>query len=166
MKQAGFVVPKAGLESLGLQNLGSVRWNLSVPALYEEAIRRGEGRVADGGAFVVNLDTRESILTPAASADLQKAFGNHPFRVMHSRPSDLASWRPGQEDEHSEHNMDYWPWLLLAAVILFAAETLLANFFTRRKRTAPPPEIEYMGAEATRRSLAGAGVGAGAGERN
>ena len=53
MKQAGFVVPKFGLETLGLKNLGNVHWNLSVPALYEEAVRRGEGQVADGGAFVV-----------------------------------------------------------------------------------------------------------------
>ena len=45
MQQAGFVVPKFGLESLGLKNLGNVHWNLSVPALYEEAIRRGEGSV-------------------------------------------------------------------------------------------------------------------------
>ena len=54
MKQAGFVIPQFGLDTLGLKNLSSVRWNLSVPALYEEAIRRGEGCVADGGALVVN----------------------------------------------------------------------------------------------------------------
>ena len=53
MQQAGFVVPKFGLESLGLKNLGNVHWNLPVAALYEEAIRRGEGSIADGGALVV-----------------------------------------------------------------------------------------------------------------
>ncbi len=53
MNQAGFIVPKLGLETLGLKNLGNVHWNLSVPALYEEAIRRREGQVGDGGAFVV-----------------------------------------------------------------------------------------------------------------
>ncbi len=53
MKQAGAVTPKTGLESLGLKNLSNVHWNLSVPALYEEAVRRREGAIADGGAFVV-----------------------------------------------------------------------------------------------------------------
>ena len=40
MHQAGFVVPKVGLETLGLKNPGNVYWNLQVPALYEEAIRK------------------------------------------------------------------------------------------------------------------------------
>ena len=51
--QAGFVVPKIGLGGLGLKNLGNVHWNLPVAALYEEAVRRREGHVADGGALIV-----------------------------------------------------------------------------------------------------------------
>jgi phosphoenolpyruvate carboxykinase (ATP) len=43
------VAQKAGLESVGLQHAQEVHWNLSVPALYEEAVRRGEGIItADG----------------------------------------------------------------------------------------------------------------------
>jgi len=53
VQQAGFVIPKFGIESLGLKNLSNVHWNLSVPALYEEAVRRREGSIADGGAFAV-----------------------------------------------------------------------------------------------------------------
>ena len=53
MHQAGFVIPKVGLETLRLKNLGNVYWNLQVPALYEEAIRRREGTVVDGGALAV-----------------------------------------------------------------------------------------------------------------
>jgi len=37
----------------GLQNLKAVYWNLSAPALYEEAVRRGEGHVAQNGPLVV-----------------------------------------------------------------------------------------------------------------
>ncbi len=36
----------------GLVNLAAIHRNLSVPALYEHAVRNGEGRIADGGAFV------------------------------------------------------------------------------------------------------------------
>jgi phosphoenolpyruvate carboxykinase (ATP) len=43
-----------GLERYGITNLGSVRWNLSPPALYEEAIRRSEGQLAHFGPLVVN----------------------------------------------------------------------------------------------------------------
>ncbi|HZB91420.1 MAG TPA: phosphoenolpyruvate carboxykinase [Stellaceae bacterium] len=41
-----------GLEGLGLRNLAGAHWNLSVPVLYEYAVRRREGLVAAGGAFV------------------------------------------------------------------------------------------------------------------
>ena len=43
MHQAGFIVPKIGIDSIGLKNVSNVHWNLSVPALYEESIRRREG---------------------------------------------------------------------------------------------------------------------------
>ena len=113
---------------------------------------------ATGGAFVVNLDTRESVLTPASADEMTKAFGKHPFRVVHSRPTDMASWRPGAEDVNEQQNVPYWPWLLLAAMLVFGAETVLANVFTRRKRAAPPPEIEYLGGRRPQSSLTGTGA--------
>ena len=33
-----------GLEAHGFRNLKAVNWNLTAPALYEEAVRRGEGQ--------------------------------------------------------------------------------------------------------------------------
>jgi phosphoenolpyruvate carboxykinase (ATP) len=42
----------AGLEAHGIENVARVHWNLSVPALYEEAVRRREALVADGGPLV------------------------------------------------------------------------------------------------------------------
>jgi phosphoenolpyruvate carboxykinase (ATP) len=40
-----------GLDRHGLHHLGPVHWNLSVPRLYEQAVRRGEGEVVAGGSF-------------------------------------------------------------------------------------------------------------------
>ena len=42
-----------GLDNHGLINLGRVYWNLSTPALYEEAIFRNEGHLVDGGPLLV-----------------------------------------------------------------------------------------------------------------
>ena len=41
-----------GLEALGLVRSGRVHWNLSTAALYEEAVRRGEGLIAAEGPLV------------------------------------------------------------------------------------------------------------------
>lgn len=52
MLQSGPVVSRVGLEKHGLKNLGAVHWNLDAAGLYEHAIRRSEGKIAKGGAFV------------------------------------------------------------------------------------------------------------------
>ncbi len=41
-----------GLHEQGFRRLGAEHWNLSVPILYEHAIRRGEGQLGAGGSFV------------------------------------------------------------------------------------------------------------------
>ena len=37
------------LPELGSVSIGRMNWNLGAAALYEEAVRRGEGLVADSG---------------------------------------------------------------------------------------------------------------------
>ncbi|MBI4343101.1 MAG: phosphoenolpyruvate carboxykinase (ATP), partial [Candidatus Omnitrophica bacterium] len=48
-------IPSANgdLSRHGIRHPGHVSWNLDVAALYEEALRRREGQLAQGGAFVV-----------------------------------------------------------------------------------------------------------------
>ena len=54
-----------GLGRHGFRNLKAVNWNLSAPALYEEAVRRGEGQVAANGPLVV----RTGIHTGRSASD-------------------------------------------------------------------------------------------------
>jgi phosphoenolpyruvate carboxykinase (ATP) len=42
-----------GIERHGFRDLAAVHWNLNVPQLYEESLRRGEGRLAQNGPLVV-----------------------------------------------------------------------------------------------------------------
>jgi len=53
-KVAGELKSDYGLKNHGLQNLGTVYWNLATEALYEEALFRREGRISKLGPFVVN----------------------------------------------------------------------------------------------------------------
>ena len=44
----------AGLEDYGISGLAALHWNLPAAALCEEAVRRCEGRIAQGGALAVH----------------------------------------------------------------------------------------------------------------
>src|SRR5690606_25734023 len=50
---ASLGVSTDGLEMNGIVNPGRVYWNLTTPRLYEEAIKRREGRLAHLGPLVV-----------------------------------------------------------------------------------------------------------------
>ena len=52
MQQYGIYNQNAGLEILGFEELNSVHWNYTEPALYKESLCRGETRLAAGGALV------------------------------------------------------------------------------------------------------------------
>jgi phosphoenolpyruvate carboxykinase (ATP) len=52
--EARAVKSEFGLLNLGFRNFGTVYWNLSAPALYEEAIFRREARITDQGALVAS----------------------------------------------------------------------------------------------------------------
>jgi phosphoenolpyruvate carboxykinase (ATP) len=52
MQEYGKRNPAHGIDQIGLKTSGAVRYNLSEPALYEEALRRGEARLTAHGALV------------------------------------------------------------------------------------------------------------------
>ena len=49
----GRVNPQFRLEDQGIAGLGNVYYNLMEPALIEAALKRGEGALGKGGAFLV-----------------------------------------------------------------------------------------------------------------
>ncbi|MEX5728426.1 phosphoenolpyruvate carboxykinase (ATP) [Rhodovulum iodosum] len=51
--EIGRVNPAQRLEDQGITGLNKVYYNLMEPALIEEALKRGEGRLGNGGAFLV-----------------------------------------------------------------------------------------------------------------
>jgi phosphoenolpyruvate carboxykinase (ATP) len=53
MQHFGVFNKKRGLEEFGFTDLKAVHWNFQAPKLYEEAIKRGEGQIAAGGALAV-----------------------------------------------------------------------------------------------------------------
>ena len=65
MGEAGQTASVYGLANHGLTNLHRVYWNLPSAALYEEALFRGEGRIATRGPLVVNTGKH----TARAAAD-------------------------------------------------------------------------------------------------
>ncbi len=54
MEQFGPVISSFGLENHGIKNVKVAHWNLSPEALVEEALRRREGKLAQGGALMVD----------------------------------------------------------------------------------------------------------------
>jgi len=52
MKETGARNAAIGIESIGFKNLGTVRYNLAAPELYEESLRRSEGILTADGALV------------------------------------------------------------------------------------------------------------------
>jgi len=92
------IASRVGLDRQGFSALGAVHWNLTVPLLYEHAIRRGEGLLGAGGSFVANtgIHTGRSVKDkyiveePSSSADIAWGEINRPvseavFARMHER---------------------------------------------------------------------------------
>jgi phosphoenolpyruvate carboxykinase (ATP) len=53
VKLSGAQIDRIGLGAIGLNDLAAVHWNTGEAALYEEAVRRGEGSVAAHGPLAV-----------------------------------------------------------------------------------------------------------------
>lgn len=85
------VIPKYGLEELGLTHLGHVFWNMSTPVLYEHAIRRYEAQISHLGPLVVRMGqhtgraAKDKYIVREPSTDKEIWWGkvNAPFEERH-----------------------------------------------------------------------------------
>ena len=76
-----------GLENHGIRNVGTVFWNLSSPALYEQVVRRREGLIAHLGPLVVRTgqhtgrspDDKFVVREPSSEAKIWWGKVNRPF---------------------------------------------------------------------------------------
>ncbi|HUF86511.1 MAG TPA: phosphoenolpyruvate carboxykinase [Thermohalobaculum sp.] len=81
---AGIFNPEQRLEAAGMEGLGRVHYNLAEPALVEAAIRRGEGELGIGGAFLCNTgkhtgrSPRDKFVVRAPSVEADIWWENNP----------------------------------------------------------------------------------------
>jgi phosphoenolpyruvate carboxykinase (ATP) len=87
-----------GLEHHGLVGLRRVHWNLPTPALYEEVVRRCEGRLAAGGPLVVETGrhtaraAQDKFVVREETSDhhvwwgqYNRPFSSEAFSILHAR---------------------------------------------------------------------------------
>ncbi|HEX2442717.1 MAG TPA: phosphoenolpyruvate carboxykinase [Vicinamibacterales bacterium] len=82
---------ESSLEAHGIENVARVHWNLSVPALYEEAVRRREALIAEGGPLVCRTgqhtgrSPNDKFIVQESSSDQHVWWGkvNRPIQAAH-----------------------------------------------------------------------------------
>ena len=87
MNETGPEISSHGLERHGLRKLAAAHWNYGMPALFEEVIRRGEGRLTEGGAVVVDTgkytgraaNDKFVVKEPSSEGDILWGAVNHPL---------------------------------------------------------------------------------------
>jgi len=85
------IIPKIGLESVGLKNTGRQWWNLSPSSLVEHALIKGQGQLADNGALLVSTgkftgrSPKDKYVVKDVNTENTIWWGdvNHPIEVDH-----------------------------------------------------------------------------------
>ncbi len=91
MENFGPHVSNYGLENHGIQNFSTAFWNLEGAALYEMAVERGEGRIAEGGPLVVltgqhtgrSANDKFVVTEPTSEDDIWWSAVNKPIDLEH-----------------------------------------------------------------------------------
>ncbi|MFO8172867.1 MAG: phosphoenolpyruvate carboxykinase (ATP), partial [Longimicrobiales bacterium] len=91
MQEQGRAKSEHGLSAHGIRNVNSIWWNLSTPALYEQAVQRHEGMVAHLGPLVTRTGQytgrspkdRFIVEEPTTKDRIHWGKVNHPFDKDH-----------------------------------------------------------------------------------
>ncbi len=157
MKQRGLYISRYGLEPQGIRDPVAAHWNYPRPALYEEAVRRGEARIAKGGALVAmtgahtgrSPNDKYFVREPSSEADIWWGAVNRPispkiFNDIHGR---MAAYLEGKEifvqDCYAGADPDYR--LPIRVISEFAWHSLFARnlFITPAPEELPEHEPQF-----------------------
>lgn len=148
MDQRGPRISRHGLDRHGIGNVAAAHWNYRRPALYEEAVRRGEAQIAEGGALIAmtGVHTGRSpnekyiVQEPSSEDDIWWGAINRPisadvFTDIHKR---VAAYLQGKEvfvqDCHAGAAPDY------RLPIRVVSELAWHSLFARNLFITPPDE--------------------------
>jgi phosphoenolpyruvate carboxykinase (ATP) len=148
MREIGPAVSSHGLDKLGFRNLSSEHWNLTPEMLVEEALRRQEGALAQGGALVTHTghhtgrsaNDKFVVKEPSSESDIWWGSVNRPFEperfdALHRHMLDHLSGRDVYvRDCYAGANPKY---RLQVRVI---TESAWHNLFACNMFIAPKPE--------------------------
>jgi phosphoenolpyruvate carboxykinase (ATP) len=136
------------LEQQGILNTGEVYWNLSTPELYEQAIRRREGIVANLGSLVVRTGqhtgrspndkfiVRDSDTTSEVWwGKINQPFSDDSFAALHGR---MLAYLQGRDLFIQDHYAGADPAYRLS--VRFITEMAWQSIFVRNLFIQPSPE--------------------------
>ena len=148
MQQTGSLVSAFGLDKQGLDGVAAAHWNLGVPALYEAALTRGEGLMAQGGPLVVRTGAHTGrspndkfiVREPSSEGNIWWGAVNRPidaaqFAGLHSRMLDyLKGKEVFVQDCWAGAASDY------RLAVRVVTERAWHNLFARNMFIQPTPE--------------------------
>ena len=162
MENAGPFVSQHGLDALGIDSAATVYWNLPPARLYEEAIRRGEARIAAEGPLVAETgkytgrspNDKFIVREPSTEADIwwgqvNRDISEEAFDRLHAKAIEYVKGRDlfvfdGYAGAHPDYRTN------VRVVSEFAWHSLFARNMFRRERNGDAlrhfePEFTILG---------------------
>ena len=146
MAQVGPIASRHGLDALGIKVAGTEHWNFTTSALYEQALSRGEARLARGGPLVAltgehtgrSPNDKFIVDEPSSTGniwwgDVNRPFDQDKFDRLHKKViAHLSSSDVFVQDCYAGADTDY------RLKVRVVTEQAWHNLFARNMFIAPP----------------------------